>query len=304
MRIYTVANWSEKFETCESRKLSNLTWVATPNKHDGLSFRKMASQKNRCELFSAWNLILQVASKSKKGERGRLIRDGQGLTPDDLSMMTGFPISIFETAFEFFSSPRVGWLIIEDQQLAKPPANPGDNAGNLASGQDENPGTVQDMTGHYTEGNGSNKANAYSLARVALSHLNETAERSFRETGDNLKIAAERIREVGGDIEGVKVMISRQCKLWMGTEFEKFLRPETLFRRSKFNSYYDDRNQPIITNGKPGSNISRTTIAQQRNAQISGAERIREEIKREAEKSGPHGATPDFLADEESPIPG
>lgn len=304
MRIYVVANWADKFETYESRKLANLTWVATPNKHDGLSFRRMASQKNKCDLYAAWNLILQVASKSKKSERGRLIRDGQGITPDDLAIMTGFPASIFANAFEFFSSPKIGWLVVEDQHTGEHAGETGEHAGGSEGKPDDDPATGQDRTGHYTEGSTCNKANAYSLARIAINHLNETAERSFRETGDNLKVAAERIRDVTGDIDGIKAMISRQCKLWKGTDMERYLRPETLFRRSKFHSYYDDRNQPVIQNGKQSSGIGRTAIAQSRNAQISGAARIRDEIKRDGAKSGPHGETPDFLADEEPSVPG
>jgi hypothetical protein len=127
MKIYRIANW-QKFETYETRKLENLTWVPTPNKHDGLGFRKMSMQLNRCDLFSGWNLIFQVASKTKPKEmRGWLVRDGRGLTPDDLAIMTGFPAQIFTSAFDFFSSPEIGWLILETPKTGDNPALTGNN---------------------------------------------------------------------------------------------------------------------------------------------------------------------------------
>lgn len=110
MKAYRIKNWASNFETSETRKLENLRWVPTPNKHDGLGYRKLASKKNACELFSAWNLMLQVASKGEKNERGWLKRESFALNARDLSDMTGFPVRIFEKAFEFFTSEEIAWL--------------------------------------------------------------------------------------------------------------------------------------------------------------------------------------------------
>ena len=129
MKLYSIRNW-DNFETCETRKLEYLKWVPTPNKHDGLGFRRMAAQRNRCELFAGWNLIFQVASKGRKGsERGRLIRDGVPLSAEDLAIMTGFPASVFQTALDFFSSPQIGWLLIDNKEDAEPPVLSGDSPG-------------------------------------------------------------------------------------------------------------------------------------------------------------------------------
>jgi hypothetical protein len=136
MTLYRIANWEALFETYETKKLSHLKWVPVPNKHDGLGFRRVAAQPNCCELFTAWNLILQVASKGKKAtERGMLQRDGRPLAPEDLAIMTGFPSSIFQVAITFFSSPQMGWLESIQQaptdktaeppvKTAEPPASP------------------------------------------------------------------------------------------------------------------------------------------------------------------------------------
>lgn len=110
VEAYRIKNWQQRFETAETRKLQRLTWVPTPNRHDGKGFRRIASERDRCEIFAAWNLILQVSSKLPKHMRGWLVDEGVPLTADDLSFMTGFPLQIFEKAFKFLSDPKIGWL--------------------------------------------------------------------------------------------------------------------------------------------------------------------------------------------------
>ena len=86
-------------------------------------------------------------------------------------------------------------------------------------------------------------------ARGILDYFNAAAGRSFRSVDANLNPICQRLAEEGVTFEGVKTMIDRQVKLWRGTEMERYLRPETLFNRTKFASYFDDRNQPL--NGAP-----------------------------------------------------
>ena len=82
-------------------------------------------------------------------------------------------------------------------------------------------------------------------SRAVLHMLNEVAGRNFRETDQNLKIIKMRLKEPGVEVQEVRKMIQRQRDMWTGTEFERYLRPETLFNATKFASYYDDRDQPI-----------------------------------------------------------
>jgi len=96
---------------------------------------------------------------------------------------------------------------------------------------------------------GNSKLKCWSLeARVALAHLNEAAGRHFRETDVNLRLIQCRLDEVKGDLPGVRMMIDRMVMKWRGTEYSDFLRPETLFRQSRFGGYYDDRDIPIAQN--------------------------------------------------------
>lgn len=51
---------------------------------------------------------------------------------------------------------------------------------------------------------------------------------------------SERLKE-GFTLEDFKIVIDKKCDEWLGTEYEKFLRPSTLFRPSKFESYLNQK---------------------------------------------------------------
>ena len=87
-------------------------------------------------------------------------------------------------------------------------------------------------------------------SRVALHWLNEKSGRHFRESETSLSVIQARLDEKGVDIEGVKKMIDRQCLRWQGTPQEEYLRPETLFGKTKFDSYYAAKDLPITTQDK------------------------------------------------------
>lgn len=82
-------------------------------------------------------------------------------------------------------------------------------------------------------------------ARIVLHYLNEKAARHYREVAANLLFIKQRLEEPDVTIEGMKVMIDRQVARWKGTDYDKYLRPQTLFNRSKFADYYDNRDMPV-----------------------------------------------------------
>jgi len=110
MTIYAIKNWDENYEIAQSRQCKGMkmSWVAVPNRHDGKGFRRLVRNPNNVQVFCAWNLIIQVASKQKI--RGRLEDTDGPLTAEDLSDKTGFPEEIFQMAFEVLSDPKIGWL--------------------------------------------------------------------------------------------------------------------------------------------------------------------------------------------------
>ena len=105
---YRIKNWNEHFEVAQSRVCVNTYWVAIPNKHDGKGFRRLIKHPRAADLFAAWVLIVQVASKQK--ERGLLVDLDGPLTAEDLQDCTGLRQELFELAFEELVKPRIGWL--------------------------------------------------------------------------------------------------------------------------------------------------------------------------------------------------
>lgn len=128
-QLYYIKDWNVHFETSETRKYSKLRWWPKPNKHDGLGFRKMASQKDACDLYAAWNLMADIASKTTPpNRRGYLERDGKPLSPQDMAMSTGFPERAFARALSFFASSDIQWLCVESAVVpGDSPATPGDS---------------------------------------------------------------------------------------------------------------------------------------------------------------------------------
>ena len=109
-RTLRIRNWEKHFETFESRRIRQTTWVPFPVKHDGKGFRRLMAMRRGFENYAAWVLIVQVAAKCPV--RGTLA-DGDGpLTPADLAVKTGGPAGIFERAIDPLMS--IGWLEYTD----------------------------------------------------------------------------------------------------------------------------------------------------------------------------------------------
>lgn len=108
MITYRIKDWDEHFEVAQSRVCSRMSWVAFPNKHDGKGYRRIAKHPRSIELFTAWVLIVQVASKQKL--RGTLADESGAFTAEDLADCTMYPEEIFKLAFGVLTQPRIGWL--------------------------------------------------------------------------------------------------------------------------------------------------------------------------------------------------
>lgn len=118
MTILHVTDWNEHYENNRSRKVKDLAWVPVPNNHDGESYSRLMLRKDAAQIFSAWILILQVASRCHR--RGTLVRSDK--TPHDsesLALKTRAPEGWFSTAIPVLV--QMGWLkaeVIDDPKLA------------------------------------------------------------------------------------------------------------------------------------------------------------------------------------------
>ena len=106
--VYRVKDWDANFEKAQSRKCVRTHWVALSNKWDGKRYRRVMKHERQAEIFAAWVLIVQIASRCEP--RGVLQDDEGGLDAEDMADCTGLSVEAFELALEVLCQPRIGWL--------------------------------------------------------------------------------------------------------------------------------------------------------------------------------------------------
>lgn len=246
-KLYKIRNWGKLFENNRTKELKTMSWVPIPNKQDGDGYTLIMERKNGPAIFGAWIICVQIASRCDP--RGTLMRDGG--KPHDarsIARMSRFPDAIVQETLELLSSPDVNWLEPTEYKY------PAVGCGNTAGGCDDAAGECLEQKG--TEQNGKNgnielpfpeiTDSYHKDTRVVLHFLNEHTGRHFRESDASLTPISQRLQEPGVDLELVKKMVIRQCRLWKcDPKMSEFLRPETLFGKTKFNSYYAAADLPV-----------------------------------------------------------
>lgn len=93
-------------------------------------------------------------------------------------------------------------------------------------------------------GNDSPNDTFHSAVSEITLYLNQKAGTSYRASSKKTKSCIHARLSDGFTVDDFKTVIDKKCAEWIGTEFEKFLRPETLFG-TKFESYLNARiNKP------------------------------------------------------------
>jgi len=95
--------------------------------------------------------------------------------------------------------------------------------------------------------------------KAVVSYLNEKAGTKYRHTSSKTQTAIHARLKDGFSLDDFKTVIDKKSKEWIGTEFEKYLRPETLFG-PKFEGYLNGKqtertgsNANAQNNGNTGS---------------------------------------------------
>ena len=88
-----------------------------------------------------------------------------------------------------------------------------------------------------------------------VSHLNEKAGTKYRATSAKTKTVIHARLAEGFTLEDFKTVIDKKCSEWLGTDYEKFLRPETLFG-TKFEGYLNQNTGKAGQNGRSENGIS------------------------------------------------
>lgn len=98
--------------------------------------------------------------------------------------------------------------------------------------------------------------NASQVAEV-IEHLNSVAGKNFRaSTPETRKMIAARLKD-GYTVDEMKKVIDHRWEMWKGTDMEQYMRPNTLFRPSKFENYLN----AIGTKRKMGNRGCSDTLA-------------------------------------------
>ena len=79
------------------------------------------------------------------------------------------------------------------------------------------------------------KDNNIIISERVLYYLNEKAGTKFKPVDSNLKFIISRLKHYSED--DLKAVIDKKVKEWKGTKMQAYLRPETLFNATKFESY-------------------------------------------------------------------
>ncbi len=174
---YRIKNWDRHYETNDTRKLVSLHWVKVPNQQDSLAYRLIAAHPRGAEIFAAWVLILQVASKGRKDERGNL-----PLSPEELGIVTGFPADIFSVAIEYLKTPKIGWI---EQSPTNPPLSP-DTPGESPANPPLKEGTEGKEENTLGVGFGANEGRTQTRAEIGSEGKPQSAWVQFREPIERL----------------------------------------------------------------------------------------------------------------------
>lgn len=112
-----------------------------------------------------------------------------------------------------------------------------------------------------------------------LRYLNRKAQRQFRESEVSLGFIAARLKEKDVTVEGCKAMIDRQCGMWLeDSKMCEYLRPQTLFNKTKFDAYYASRELPI-PEPEPADHTQRADQMRHRAAMAREAENTRRQVE-------------------------
>lgn len=115
--------------------------------------------------------------------------------------------------------------------------------------------TKQPSTNHQLttkeESNKDKKVNK-EIYKYIIEHLNQKCNKNFRHTTKATQRLIDARLNEGFTIDDFKKVINIKSSQWLGTEMEKYLRPQTLFG-TKFESYLNE-NEGGSVNGKPRGN--------------------------------------------------
>jgi hypothetical protein len=131
--IYQVVDWDDHFENNKSRERDECSFVAVPNKQDGLGLTYILNEADGTVIYGIWCLIIGACSRQRRHDRGegKLGREGyltdNGLPAGrpwgarDLALRWRRPVTEVQRALDYLCSPEIGWLRVvgEDRHVTR-----------------------------------------------------------------------------------------------------------------------------------------------------------------------------------------
>ena len=84
------------------------------------------------------------------------------------------------------------------------------------------------------------------IASQIIDYLNEKAKTKFTKKNSNIELIVGRLNE-GFTTEDFYMVIDKKVKEWMGTDFQQYLRPVTIFSAKLFENYLNSNNERTAT---------------------------------------------------------
>lgn len=101
-------------------------------------------------------------------------------------------------------------------------------------------------------------------AENVIEYLNIICGTTFKKNGSNIDIIVTRISE-GFTISDFKLVIDKKTEDWKGSDYQKYLRPITLFAKTKFENYLNSNETK-----RPSNNFAKFAESVQRAKELIG----------------------------------
>ena len=132
------------------------------------------------------------------------------------------------------------------------------NAYVIGNSKDSNSNVLEgkEVTNAYVIGNpnSKNKEKENNIYSEVIKYLNEKANTNYRASTKNTQSFIKARLKEGFTVEDFKKVIDVKAKSWVGTDFEKYLRPATLFG-TKFENYLNEASKKGPIPKGPKENI-------------------------------------------------
>ena len=204
-----------------------------------------------------WLTILLLANHDEKKWQGQTIASGQLVTSlQHLAVRSGLSIQQTRTALDKLKSTGeintqstnkntiitvIKWADFQCCDEIPTNKQQTDNKQITNEQQTDN----KQITTNKNVKNIKNEKNIYCADEV-IDYLNSKTGSSYRHSNSARKHILGRLNE-GFTVQDCKDVIDKKCMDWKGTDYEKYLVPDTLFRPSNFEKYL---NQRITKNGQ------------------------------------------------------